>query len=102
MICRQWHGWTLPGQADDYEALLRTGILPGIQRIPGCRGAYLLRRAEEKEVEFVTLTFFESLEAVKAFAGAAYETAVVPPEARQLLSRYDEKARHYELIEKFD
>ena len=98
MIGRIWHGWASPENADAYEELLRAHVLPGIHRITGYRGATLLRRDGEDEVEFVTLTFFESLDAVRAFAGADYEVAVVPPEARALLHRFDERSRHYEVV----
>ena len=98
MISRLWHGWTARENASGYENLLRTKVFPGIQRIPGSRGAYLLRRDVGNEVEFVTITLFESMDSVRAFAGADYETAVVPPEARQLLARFDAKAVHYETV----
>lgn len=98
MITRLWHGWTTRDNADAYEELLRTKILPGIHRVSGYQGAYLLRRDAGAEVELVTLTMFESMEAVRAFAGEDYEAAVVPPEARRLLSRFDERAVHYETV----
>jgi heme-degrading monooxygenase HmoA len=97
VIGRIWHGWTAPENADAYEALLRSEVLPGIDRIDGFRGAHLLRRDAGDEVEFVTLTVFDSLEAVRAFAGEDYEVAVVPPEARRLLARFDERSEHYEI-----
>src|SRR4029079_14927204 len=93
---RIWHGWTAPENADAYEALLRSEVLPGIDRIEGFRGAHLLRRDAGDEVEFVTLTVFDSLEAVREFAGEDYEVAVVPPEARRLLAPYDESSAHYD------
>ena len=96
MIARIWHGWTTPGNADAYEQLLLTRVLPGIHRVPGFRGAYLLRDESGGEVEFVTVTLFDTLDAVRGFAGEDYESAVVPPEARKLLSRFDERSRHYE------
>ncbi len=99
MIGRFWRGWTTTENADAYEELLRTRILPGIHRVDGYRGAYLLRRDVDEGVEFTTLTFFESMDAVRAFAGEEYEVAVVPPEARKLLSRYDERAAHHEVVE---
>jgi heme-degrading monooxygenase HmoA len=98
MIGRVWHGWTTRGNADAYEALLRTKILPGIHRVAGHEGAYLLRRDAGDEVEFVTLTFFTSMDAVRAFAGQDHEVAVVPAEARRLLSRFDERSVHYEVV----
>jgi len=98
MIARIWHGWTEPGNADAYEELLRAHILPGIHRVAGFRGAYLLRDNGLDEVEFVTVTLFETLDDVREFAGQDYEVAVVPPEAQRLLSRFDPRSRHYETI----
>jgi len=99
MIVRIWHGWTMPGNADRYEALLRGEIFIGIQdrHIPGFKSIQLLRRAVGPEVEFVTLMVFESLEAVREFAGADYETAVVPEKARKILAHFDARSQHYEL-----
>ncbi len=96
MIARLWHGWTTRENADAYEALLRREVLPSIHRIHGYKGAYLLRRETRDEVEFVTLTLWDSMDAVRAFAGEDYEVAVVPPEARKLLSRFDQRSVHYE------
>lgn len=99
MIQRVWHGWTPPDRADAYETLLRTEILPGIRarNVAGYRSVTLLRRRVGEEVEFVTVMTFDSLDAVRAFAGEDYETAVVPPKARSLLSRFDERSQHYEI-----
>ncbi len=99
MICRIWHGWTAPADADAYEALLKSEILTGIQdrQIAGYRGIQLLRRSQGDEVEFVTMMWFDSVEAVRTFAGEDYEKAVVPPKARRLLSRFDERSQHYEV-----
>ena len=99
MICRIWHGWTAPADADAYEALLRSKIFQGIaaRDIPGYRGIELLRRPVEDSVEFVTLMWFDSIEAVRDFAGADYELAVVPPAARALLQRFDTRSAHYEV-----
>jgi heme-degrading monooxygenase HmoA len=98
MIGRFWRGRTTPKNGPRYEELLRAEILPGIHRIDGYHGAYLLRREVEGGVEFATLTLWESLEAVRAFAGEDYEAAVVPPEARALLERFDERSVHYEVL----
>jgi len=98
MIGRLWHGWTSREKADSYEELLRTKILPGIHRVDGHKGAYLMRRDDGEEVEFATLTLFESMEAVRAFAGADPAVAVVPAEARELLLRFDRTSRHYEVV----
>jgi heme-degrading monooxygenase HmoA len=98
VIARLWHGWARGANADRYEALLRAEILPDIHRIEGFLGAYLLRRDVDEEIEFVTVTLWQSLDAVRAFAGEDYEAAVVPPEARALLSRFDERSTHYETL----
>ena len=100
MIGRLWHGWTTREHADAYERLLVTKILPGIHRVDGYQGAYLLRRNVAEGVEFVTLTLFESIDAVRAFAGADHEVAVVSPEARALLSRFDERSAHFDVVVK--
>lgn len=99
MICRIWHGWTTPANADPYEALLRTEIFHGIagREIPGYHGIELLRRADRELVEFVTVMWFDSLDAVRNFAGPDYEVAVVPPAARVLLKRFDSHSAHYEV-----
>ena len=97
MIARIWHGWTAPENADAYEEFLRTKMFPSIQRVPGYLGADLLRRDDGQEIAFVTITRFESLDAVRAFAGENYERAVVEPEARALLSRFDDRSEHYEI-----
>jgi len=99
MIGRIWHGWTAPENADAYESLLRHEIFLGIQdrRIAGFRGIQLLRRNLATEVEFVTMMWFDSIEAIRVFAGADYEVPVVPPQARALLSRFDERSQHYEI-----
>ena len=99
MISRIWHGWTTPGNADIYEKLLQEEIFAGIQNrnIRGFKGIQLLRRAVNEEVEFVTIMSFDSLEAVREFAGEEYEIAVVPEKARAVLSRFDERSQHYEV-----
>ena len=99
MIGRIWHGWTTPQNADKYEALLKEEIFVGIQdrHIRGFKGIQLLRRAVNNEVEFVTIMTFESLDAVREFAGKDYEAGVVPEKARKLLSRFDERSQHYEI-----
>jgi heme-degrading monooxygenase HmoA len=103
VIARIWHGWARGEQADAYERLVANEVLPSIHRIDGFVGYELLRtELPDGESEFVTVTYFESLDALRAFAGEDYEVAVVPPEARALLTRFDERSRHYELLAKND
>lgn len=101
MIGRIWRGWTTPHNADAYETLLRDEIFPGIvgRKVPGFRRIELFRAPAGEEVEFVTVMWFDSLQAVKAFAGDDYETAVVPPKARAVLKRFDARSQHYEVRE---
>jgi antibiotic biosynthesis monooxygenase (ABM) superfamily enzyme len=98
VIARLWHGWTAPENADAYEEFLRTKMFPSIHAVPGYLGADFLRRKDSDEIAFVTITRFESVEAVQAFAGEDYERAVVESEARELLSRFDERSEHYEIV----
>ncbi len=99
MVCRIWHGWTTPGNADTYENLLKTEIFPEIASInvSGYRGIQLLRRQTGNEVEFITIMRFDSFEAVKQFAGEDYEKSYVPDKARRVLSRHAERSQHYEI-----
>jgi heme-degrading monooxygenase HmoA len=98
MIARIWRGYTKPEHADSYESLLKPEVLPGISRVAGYRGTYFVRRENGDEVEFITIMLWESLAAIKAFAGSDYEVAVVPEERRRFLSRWDERSAHYEVI----
>ena len=98
MIARVWHGWTSPGNADAYERHLRTNVFPGIHQVKGYKGAHLFRRQAGKEVEFVAITYFQSLAAVQGFAGADYGRAVISVEAAKLLSHYDQRAEHYTVV----
>ena len=97
MIARMWRGWTTVENADAYEKLLREVVYPGLQTINGYLGGYILRQDGKDESEFVTVNLFESMDAVKAFAGSDYEVPVFEPEARRLLSRVEPIARHYDV-----
>ena len=100
MICRMWHGWTSPENADAYEAYLRGELFPHLERDlakRGYRGFQLLRLRRGAEVEFVTMLWFESLDNVRSFAGENYAKPVISERARSLLARYVAHAEHYEL-----
>lgn len=101
MISRIWRGWTSDENADAYAELLRTEIVPGIERrgIAGYRGIQLLRRDLGGEVEFMTIMWFDSMECVREFAGEDHERAVVPDRARALLSRFDPRSTHYTVLD---
>ena len=102
MIARLWHGWAKPANADSYQKFLLDKMLPGIHRVAGYKGAYVLRRPAGNEVEFITITLFASLEDVRAFAGKDHEKAVVLPEAEKLLSHFDDRSVHYEVVSQPD
>jgi len=99
MIARIWHGWTNKADASTYEQMLREEIFPGIasRKINGYRGAELFIKEDGDEVEFVTLLRFDSLEAVKEFAGSDEGKPVIYPKAESLLIRMDERSQHYRI-----
>jgi heme-degrading monooxygenase HmoA len=95
MIGRLWHGWTTVDDAPRYEEHLRDETFPGLRDIDGYVDGYLLRRDSGDRVDFTVLTLWESLDAIRAFAGDDYETAVVPDAARRALRGFDERVTHY-------
>ena len=99
MISRIWHGYTTQANADTYEGLLKREIFVGIRNrhIHGYRGIQLLRRNVDDGVEFATIMSFDSIDAVRKFAGEDYEQCVVPPSARAILSRFDQRSQHYDV-----
>jgi heme-degrading monooxygenase HmoA len=97
MIARVWHGYTKPEHADAYESMLKPELLPGVSKVKGYKGSYLLRRNLGAEVEFITIMLWESIDAIRAAAGADYESAVIPEERRKYLARYDSKSAHYDV-----
>jgi heme-degrading monooxygenase HmoA len=98
VITRIWRGWTHSDQADRYEQHYRWEVMATLRQVPGFRGARLLRRTVGEETEFMSLTFFDDLAAIRGFAGSDYETAVVAGEARKVLIRFDERVCHYQTI----
>ena len=100
MIARIWHGWTKPEDADGYEAHLKPELLPGLSKVAGFRGSYLLRRLVGDEVEFITMILWDSVEAITAVAGEDCEKAVIPEERKKYLKRYDAEAAHFEVVAK--
>jgi len=105
MIERLWHGWATSENADTYESLLEAEIFPGIaaKKVPGYLGIRLLRRfLPNGDVEFLTIMSFDSWDAVRAFGGDDYESAYVPPSARAVLTRFDQRSVHYELRKHFE
>lgn len=102
MICRLWRGWTLPENAESYERVVRGEVIPDIEarEIPGFRHIDLMKRDLDGEVEFQTLMWFDSLDAITAFVGEDSTVSHVPEAARAVLKRFDERAAHYEVIDR--
>lgn len=99
MIGRIWHGWTTTQNAEAYQRYLEGEILPDIRSgTGGLKGAYVLRREEGDEVEFMTLMLWDSMEAIETLVGEDHEAAYLPDEERQLLDRFEERVVHYEVV----
>lgn len=99
MISRHWKGIARQGQADTYASHLRRETFPGLAAIPGFVRASILRREARGGTEFLIVTLWESLEAIRAFAGADSEEAVVPDAVGAMMLDYDRRAVHYEVTD---
>ncbi|QAY75704.1 antibiotic biosynthesis monooxygenase [Sphingosinicella sp. BN140058] len=102
MICRMWKGWTTIQNAPAYERVVRGEVIPGIEamKIPGFRHIDLMRRDAGTEVEFQTIMWFDSLEAITAFVGPDAEVSHVPAAARAVLTHFDARAAHFTVIDR--
>ena len=98
MIARFWSARTTPGQARAYADHLQAHVLPTVGSIDGYAGAMLLEREASGAVEIIVITWWRSLDAIRGFAGADLEAAVVADEAASLLTAFDRRVRHYELV----
>jgi heme-degrading monooxygenase HmoA len=98
MILRMWRGRSTVERADEYVRHATQKIFPSLLTIEGHRGAYLLRRTADDAIEFVVLTFWESMEAVRKCAGAEPDKAVVEAEARAALTSFDDSVTHFEIV----
>ena len=102
MIARIWRGWAPAATADDYQRHYETEVSENLRLLSGFRGARLLRREDDQEVMFTSITFFTSLDAVRGFAGDDYDVAVVEEAARSALSHWDERVSHHEIVAVLD
>lgn len=98
MIARVWRGWAPVDKADDYQRHYENEVAAHLTDVHGFRGARLLRHREGDEVVFTSITFFTSMQAVRGFAGTRPERAVVEDTARQVLSRWEDKVAHHEVV----
>ena len=101
-VCRLWRGWTTPDKADTYERVVRGEVIPGIEarKIPGFRHIDLMKRDLGHEVEFMTCMWFDSIESIKAFTGEDYSVSHVPAAAQAVLTRFDARAAHFEVLDR--
>lgn len=99
MISRHWRGLCRTDRAETYVEHLRAETFPAIAMLPGFVSASILRRAAPGGVEFLIVTNWASLEAIRGFAGADAETAVVPPRVHDMMVEYDRVVRHYEAVQ---
>jgi heme-degrading monooxygenase HmoA len=98
MIARMWRGLALPEKAEDYVKHLETSVLPELRQIDGFQGVEFLRKESPDIVEFIVLTFWESMEAIRKFAGENAEVAVVAPAAQAMFREYDLRVKHFEVV----
>jgi heme-degrading monooxygenase HmoA len=98
MIARIWRGLADRNKADTYARHVSTHVFPKLHGIAGHRGAYLLRRETDGQIEFLAVTLWESMDAIRRFAGTDASVAVVEPEARAVLAAFDDVVRHYEVV----
>jgi heme-degrading monooxygenase HmoA len=98
MISRQWRGLSKPEHAEAYVEHLQNETFPAIRKIPGFLSASILRRPTDEGVEFLIVTGWSSLEAIREFAGAEAEAAVVPAKVQRMMVEYDPVVRHYEVV----
>lgn len=97
MIARMWTGWVRRADADAYAAYMRETGVADYAATAGNRGVWMLRRNVGDATEFVMLTLWESIDAIKRFAGEDYETAVFYPEDERFLIERDLEATHYDV-----
>ena len=97
---RYWRGWATSENADAYERIVREEVMPSFAErdLPGYRGSYLLRRRAGEEIEYAVIMTFDSIDAVRAFAGDDYEAAYVPAHVREVLTRFDRRSAHYDVL----
>ena len=98
MVVRAWRGYAARAEPEAYPRHSLQSVRPKLEQLTGFRGLYLLRRLSLEEIEFLVLTLWDSMAAVRAFAGDQPELAVVEPEARATLIRFDETVSHYEVL----
>jgi heme-degrading monooxygenase HmoA len=99
MFIREWRGRAKQTSAAKYPEYFRNVVMQELRRVPGFQGGYLSRREVGDQVEFLVLTRWKSMDAIREFAGSVAEHAVIDPGAMATLDTYDDTVRHYEILE---
>ena len=99
MIVRTWRGRADAKSADAYPSHFRRNVLPELRGIAGFQGATLMRHDTGEAIEYLVMTRWASMDAIRAFAGDDVSQAVVEPEAVAALTSFDKTVRHYEVVE---
>jgi heme-degrading monooxygenase HmoA len=97
VIARMWHGITLEAKGDKYSEFLNERAIPDYRSTPGNLAVYILRRDEGDKAHFITLTFWESLDAIKGFAGDPVDRAKYYPEDRDYLLEFEPQVQHWQI-----
>lgn len=99
MFIREWRGRAKQTEAVKYPEYFRNVVIRELREAPGFQGGYLSRREVGDQVEFLVLTRWKSMDAIREFTGSAAEHAVIDPGAMATLVAYDHSVRHYEVLE---
>ena len=98
MIARIWHGKTPASKGEAYKEFTLKTAIPDYQSIPGCLSLNFLYRIENNEAHFTLITYWDSIESIKKFAGADYEKAKYYPEDKNFLLEFEEEVVHHEVF----
>jgi heme-degrading monooxygenase HmoA len=101
MYIREWRGRARQTEAAKYPEYFRREVISQLRRAPGFQGAFLSKREIGDQVEYLVLTRWKSMEAIREYTGAVTEHAVIDPGAMATLTEYDHTVRHYEVLEDF-
>ena len=99
MIIREWRGRAALSNADAYPTHFRTNVMPELRGLPGFVGAHLSSRRRDDGIEFLVLTRWRSLDAIRGFAGSDISKAIVEPGGVAALTDFDASVQHYDVIE---
>jgi heme-degrading monooxygenase HmoA len=99
MIIREWRCRARQSEAAKYTDYFRSEVIPELRKVQGFAGGFLTQRESGEYVEYLVLTRWKSMDAIRAFAGAVPENAVIDPRAMAIVAAYDDKVRHYDVLE---